>query len=264
MGAAGKKLEKSMTKELKSYFKELMSRVRELKLEECLSQTSETARHAVDMRTSNLMRRMSPVLKDVLAQNYVRALEAGKSLGYHVKEADDSKDNPGNYNWDTFASTLIDGIDQLGLTGQKAADWAEERAAQLVTDINETTRRKIADAVERAIEEQLGPKRLASLLRDVDEEFEAYRANMIASTELNFAFSSAALDSMGSDGMKYKTIVLSPDACDEICGENEDEGPIPIGDAFQSGDFAPPFHPNCRCALVGSWGPDGPPEDEAD
>lgn len=261
MGAAGMKLEKSLAKDLKAYFHGVMSKVKDLKLEEVLSQTSDTARHAVDMRTSNLLRRMSPVLKDTLKQHLLMALEAGKKQGYHIKEADD---NSGNYNWDSFASTLIDGIDQLGLSGEKAAAWAEDRAAQLVTDINETTRKRIADAVETAIQDQLGPQKLASMIRAIDDEFEMYRAKMIASTELNFAFSTASLDLMGSDGMKYKTIILSPDACDEICGENEDAGPIPMDDAFPSGDFAPPFHPNCRCALVGSWGPDGPPDEGDD
>lgn len=34
------------------------------------------------------------------------------------------------------------------------------------------------------------------------------------------------------------------------CQDNEDEGSIPLGQDFQSGDDAPPAHPNCRCVIV--------------
>lgn len=38
--------------------------------------------------------------------------------------------------------------------------------------------------------------------------------------------------------------------CEEICSENEDEGPIGLDDDFPSGDDAPPGHPNCIPAGV--------------
>jgi hypothetical protein len=45
--------------------------------------------------------------------------------------------------------------------------------------------------------------------------------------------------------------VLAPDPC-EICIENDDAGAIPIDELFPSGDLRTPFHPNCRCAVVGA------------
>ncbi len=47
------------------------------------------------------------------------------------------------------------------------------------------------------------------------------------------------------------------DVCED-CTANEDEGDIALEDDFQSGDDAPPAHPNCRCALVAVF----PPEEE--
>ena len=46
-----------------------------------------------------------------------------------------------------------------------------------------------------------------------------------------------------------KAWVTGSDPCDD-CQENEDAGPIPVGDEFPSGDYAPPAHPNCtECEL---------------
>jgi hypothetical protein len=46
----------------------------------------------------------------------------------------------------------------------------------------------------------------------------------------------------------YKAWVTNGDGCD-ACTANEDEGPIPIEDTFQSGDYAPTAHPGCDCDL---------------
>ena len=34
------------------------------------------------------------------------------------------------------------------------------------------------------------------------------------------------------------------------CQQNEDAGPLPMGDAYPSGDTEPPAHSRCRCALI--------------
>jgi hypothetical protein len=40
------------------------------------------------------------------------------------------------------------------------------------------------------------------------------------------------------------------DGCCDDCTANEDQGPIPLDEDFQSGDDAPLAHPNCQCVLV--------------
>jgi uncharacterized protein with gpF-like domain len=42
---------------------------------------------------------------------------------------------------------------------------------------------------------------------------------------------------------------LGLDAC-EICQPNIDQGPIPLGSEFESGDTEPPGHANCRCSIL--------------
>lgn len=49
--------------------------------------------------------------------------------------------------------------------------------------------------------------------------------------------------------MPTKTWFVNSDNPCELCQENEDEGPIPIDDAFPSGDYEPGIHINCDCVL---------------
>lgn len=52
-----------------------------------------------------------------------------------------------------------------------------------------------------------------------------------------------------SKGKKlFKRWVTGDDPC-ENCIANEEQGPIPVGEEFQSGDYAPLAHPNCDCEL---------------
>ena len=45
-----------------------------------------------------------------------------------------------------------------------------------------------------------------------------------------------------------KSWVTDENPCDD-CQENEDAGPIPIGELFPSGDYSPTAHVNCQCEL---------------
>ena len=47
----------------------------------------------------------------------------------------------------------------------------------------------------------------------------------------------------------FKKWEVGSDGCED-CEANGDEGPIPIDEDFQSGDYAPQAHPNCDCELV--------------
>lgn len=48
---------------------------------------------------------------------------------------------------------------------------------------------------------------------------------------------------------QVRWITRSSNPC-PICLANEAEGPRHLGQPFQSGDTAPPAHPNCECVLV--------------
>ncbi len=93
----------------------------------------------------------------------------------------------------------------------------------------------IADAVEQGIEENLGVDGTAQLIRQTLDDMTRSRSRVIASTEMNDAFSEAAMRKLGRLGVEYKQWITSPgNVCDE-CTENEDASPIPLDEDFPSG-----------------------------
>lgn len=78
----------------------------------------------------------------------------------------------------------------------------------------------------------------------------ARRSEMIARTEVQRAMIAGAMQCYHDAGVSYKHLLLEPDeACDE-CADAELDGEIPLDMAFSPGELAPPFHPNCRCAVA--------------
>lgn len=250
LGIVGKSVEVQCRQDLIAYFKLLKRKVLALNLEKLATSVQtrdkEIIKHTVVMRLQNTLRKIRPELLAVMAVNYQSALMKAAKQEL-VVEADKPQD------------ALP--IDVLGSSGQQAADWAATQAAELVKGIDKTTQDTIADVVAEGIEEMKGVGGIAKDLRDILDGMTKFRAEMIASTEMNRAFSAVTMDKIGKLGYTFKRIVLSDDAC-PICEENADEDPIPVDDTYSSGDDAPPFHPNCRCAIVAARDPDL--EDEGD
>jgi hypothetical protein len=145
-------------------------------------------------------------------------------------------------------------LDQLGPTGERAADYAATSAAETVVGIDATTLSLIQDAISTGIEERLGVGGTARLIREVVTDMSVKRSEAIATTEMNDAISQATLEKLGDLGIEYKKAIPVDDPCD-ICQENADAGAIPVDDEFPSGDDATPFHTRCRCAVVGARAP---------
>ncbi len=83
--------------------------------------------------------------------------------------------------------------------------------------------------------------RMAEVINPID------RAETIARTESVNAYNAGVMqfgDLSNAVGKEWDTA-----GADDICADNEDEGPIAFDDDFSSGDSEPPAHPNCRCAI---------------
>lgn len=79
---------------------------------------------------------------------------------------------------------------------------------------------------------------------------DASRATTVAVTEMSRALNTATIDNYNSFGVeKVEWLAIDTGVCD-ICPANEAQGPIPIGEMFESGDTEPPAHPNCRCTIL--------------
>lgn len=128
--------------------------------------------------------------------------------------------------------------------------YAAARAASLVTQIDETTRAMIRNTVAEAIEKEWSVAELAKALAE-EYAFSATRAATIAATEMNDVLTHAELQAWQATGIvKSVQWVTSPgEGVCAICEDNENDGSVPIGETFSSGDDGPPAHPNCRCAI---------------
>lgn len=140
----------------------------------------------------------------------------------------------------------------FGQVNERAAAFARDRAGELVTDVDDATRARIAEIIAGGLEDNLGLDGIISLLQEGDL-FSADRADLIARTEVAAANEQGALNGMRvaqDAGVRLQKVWLpDADACDD-CLDNADDGPIDLDDIFSSGDDAPPAHPNCRCDLA--------------
>lgn len=164
----------------------------------------------------------------------------GKAVQPHLREV--AKDAAALGLEQVSASTHT----SLTQANERAVRWAEQRAAELVTQVEETTRDGIRALVARALDEGWTNDELAQELLD-SGVFAASRAETIARTEV------AAADVQGNligwqesgvvSGKEWKTGGGPCDACDELDGTA-----VALDDDFPDGD--PPLHPNCRCDVL--------------
>ena len=90
---------------------------------------------------------------------------------------------------------------------------------------------------------------LKQAVKDTYDSFADVRAGMIAQTEMNGAYN-AGRKQLGLD-MGFNEKSWNPDgmACVAVCVPNVLDGWIGMEEDFESGDSAPPAHPNCDCSL---------------
>ena len=137
---------------------------------------------------------------------------------------------------------------------KEAIAYAESHCAEMVTLMDEETKRRIAQVVSDGIKHKRGVDGIARDLKNMfidmsrSTEMTASRARMIARTESSDALSQAFMDRAEDLKIGYKQVFTS-DPCD-ICRGNAAEGIVPIDHVFQSGHKKTPFHPNCVCSLA--------------
>nr|DAU58309.1 MAG TPA: hypothetical protein [Caudoviricetes sp.] len=73
------------------------------------------------------------------------------------------------------------------MNNQTAKDWAAQHAGELITGVNETTKKEISALLNKAINNGLSKKELADQLQ-TSFAFSRYRANMIANNEIGTAY----------------------------------------------------------------------------
>jgi SPP1 gp7 family putative phage head morphogenesis protein len=156
----------------------------------------------------------------------------------------------------------------LEQTFTTAVDWARARAAELVGKswdedgnlvdnpdadmaITDSIREDIRDAVAQALEDGDSAAELGETIEGL-AGFSEDRALLIARTEIIRAHGQGQLAAMRESGVVEQKAwtTANDDDVSEECEANEEQGAIDLEDDFESGDDAPPAHPNCRCALI--------------
>jgi hypothetical protein len=142
---------------------------------------------------------------------------------------------------------------RLGLDAQvnaRVAEWAGKHALKLAKKLDETTKELARPKIKQWL---LTGKPLPALEKDLAEVIApAWRASLIASTEVTRAFAEVNLEIAGElDVIKGVTWLTANDelVC-PICGPlNGATRPKKPGATFPGGFDAPPAHPRCRCGL---------------
>ena len=236
--ATGLLLIRRFERGLRAYFSTLTNRISRQKLEEAISPDE------VATRTAAVLADLSEPLLFTLIVWLARGYESALNI------ADDRIDR--------LFKEAIPGEGELVNRPRApvAVEYATRRGAELVTRMNDTTRKIVQETVAEGISEGLGVQGTARLLRNRLMDMRLTRSHLIALTEMNDAMSDATFRRFKDRGMAFKTTILSDRPC-PICIRNHQEGPVPVDQAFPSGHMRTPFHPGCLCALVATRGPKG-------
>lgn len=131
----------------------------------------------------------------------------------------------------------------------QAVQYARTRSAQLVTGLNEETKRRLAQVISDGIVNKRGIAGLGRDIRAMFDDMSKVRAETIARFETSDSLQQAFIDrshDMGVTGKEW--IEIAPE--DQDCLGNAAAGVVKINDPFPSGHQRPPAHPNCVCALA--------------
>jgi hypothetical protein len=134
-----------------------------------------------------------------------------------------------------------------------ARNWAKKQAGQMIDNITNADRMRIAKAIDDGIAKKKSTSAIAKdiLSRVNDDQMTEARARMLAVTETHNALSAGAYHAArerNATGHKW-VVVRDKDLC-ELCEANAAMGLIPIDKPFQS-VWGPiqmgSAHPHCRC-----------------
>ena len=145
----------------------------------------------------------------------------------------------------------------------RAVEWLERHAAEMVTRIDETTRKRVASIVTQAVEEGWSYTKTEAALKDLYAGFRVSlpqlhiqsRARLIAVNEAAMGYTQGELElgrwlAEGGLAVEKSWLTVMDERTCEICSGNEGEGWIPLEQSFADGSEGPPAHPACRCAML--------------
>jgi len=152
---------------------------------------------------------------------------------------------------------------RFDLKNPRAVQYIDQVGANLVANVDETTRDYIRTVISKGVAEGASYNRIAKLITDRYSEFAVgrpqlhidSRAHGIAVTEAGQAYSHGSYmvgERLRDAGLEMEKAwnTFGDERMCAACNGNEAAGWIPFDNAFPSGDLRPLAHPYCRCALM--------------
>jgi hypothetical protein len=148
------------------------------------------------------------------------------------------------------------------LANPKAVEYINQHGADLVAQIDNTTKDQLRTIISHATEEGWSYSKTSKEIRSKFNSFSERkpqlhirnRAEGIAVTETGNAYEEASL--MQAEGLQMAGLpmekswnTVGDDRVSDICAGNEAVGWIPLDSPFPSGHDRPLGHPYCRCNL---------------
>lgn len=117
------------------------------------------------------------------------------------------------------------------------------------SQLDGTTVSRLASMIAAGKADAMTNQEVADQISSEFPDIADYRAQMITRTEVARAMNAGDLAGMVENGVPTKAWVAAGNNPCIICLNDESDGYIPVDSMFESGDEAPPAHPNCECYL---------------
>ena len=165
--------------------------------------------------------------------------------------------------FESVVQDVVDNITSLGVTpdfhlvNQRVQVYLRNDAANYFTTLSNDEVAGIHSAIADAMasDERYTMRSVIGTILDNGVVYSGNRqydpvdwAAIVARTETARAASTAQRESLQDVGLQSWQWQVQDTGCDD-CDENDDQI-VAMGDEFDSGDDAPPAHPNCRCVCI--------------
>ena len=147
--------------------------------------------------------------------------------------------------------------DNISVSSKEAYKYAEKRAWELISWINETTANQISDIISRAIKDKTPINEIASKIENQFVNYSLFRSTLISQQELAMAYNEASKEQMKNFAKnlnvewRKRAITQKDNQVRPSHRENELEGRIPRNQVFSwTGSDTAPFWFFCRCDVI--------------
>lgn len=154
------------------------------------------------------------------------------------------------------ALTQVGATMTFDMNNPRAMDFLNQHVLENTDSYSGTMKDDISLAVMQGVEQGSSVDDIANDIGAFFDDQGDYRAERLARTETIDAYAQGSLEGYRqSDIVTGKSWLFDEGKCEsQVCPDNMSQGVIPLDQEFESGDDAPPAHPNCECTILPETG----------